>query len=370
MNHNDSKPTEKPLVQAATEKPARLFFADHLRAFLVILVVLHHAAWVQSGYSFYDWEPALDGSLSSLLMVLFMLFNQAWFMGALFFLAGYFTPGSYDRKGANSFLRGRLIRLGIPLLVFVFVLHPPLIYWAEQQSEVGPRSLLNYLETGQMWFVAILLIFSFAYAAWRKLTENRASSPPSESSPPGYVAMGIFVLVLALATYLLRVIIPLERYPYPQYISFFVLSTVAYRRDWLRSIPNSTGVVGLVIALAASLVLFPIAWLSGQHQGNGTWQSAVYALWDSTFAVGMLLGAITLFRRRFNGQGRFGPFLAQHSYAVYILHLHVIVGVVVMLGGTGLPVFLKFILVSIIGVPLSFAVAYLVRKIPGVARVV
>jgi glucan biosynthesis protein C len=84
----------------------------------------------------------------------------------------------------------------------------------------------------------------------------------------------------------------------------------------------------------------------------------------------MLLGAITLFRRRFNGQSRFGRFLAQHSYAVYILHMHAVVWVWAMLGGIGLPMFLKFILVSIIGVPLSFAVAYLVRKIPGVARVV
>ena len=70
-----------------------------------------------------------------------------------------------------------------------------------------------------------------------------------------------------------------------------VLGTVAYRQDWLRTIPNSRGVVGLVIAVAVSLVLFPISWLSGQYQGNGTWQSAVYALWESTFAVGILLGA-------------------------------------------------------------------------------
>jgi glucan biosynthesis protein C len=33
-------------------------------------------------------------------------------------IAGYFTPGSHNRKGAGPFLRDRLVRLGIPLLIY------------------------------------------------------------------------------------------------------------------------------------------------------------------------------------------------------------------------------------------------------------
>ena len=81
-------------------KNYRLFFADHLRAALVILVVLHHVAMVYGGIQpFYYLEP--PASLPAFLVPLvFVLLNQGWFMGALFLLAGYFTPGSYDRKGA------------------------------------------------------------------------------------------------------------------------------------------------------------------------------------------------------------------------------------------------------------------------------
>ncbi|MCB0110309.1 MAG: acyltransferase family protein, partial [Caldilineaceae bacterium] len=96
-------------------KTARLFFIDHLRAALVILVVLHHVAVIYGeGTAFYYVDPANRESLTSLLLVVFALANQAWFMGALFLLAGYFTPGSYDRKGAGAFLKDRLLRLGIP----------------------------------------------------------------------------------------------------------------------------------------------------------------------------------------------------------------------------------------------------------------
>jgi hypothetical protein len=53
-----------------------------------------------------------------------MLMNQAFFMGCFFLLAGFFTPGSYDRKGGRSFLADRLLRLGVPLLIYEFVLGP------------------------------------------------------------------------------------------------------------------------------------------------------------------------------------------------------------------------------------------------------
>ncbi len=40
-------------------------------------------------------------------------------MGFFFLLAGYFTPGSYDREGGASFLRDRLITVALyPLLKF------------------------------------------------------------------------------------------------------------------------------------------------------------------------------------------------------------------------------------------------------------
>jgi len=51
----------------------------------------------------------------------FLALNQAYFMGFFFLIAGYFTPGALDRKGAGRFARDRLVRLGIPLLLFVIV---------------------------------------------------------------------------------------------------------------------------------------------------------------------------------------------------------------------------------------------------------
>jgi glucan biosynthesis protein C len=395
--------TEKTSAQAATGKTSRLFFVDHLRAALVILVVLHHLALVYGGIPpFYYFEPPTDDPLAGLLALVFVLFNQAWFMGAFFLLAGYFTPGSYDRKGPGSFLKDRLLRLGIPIILFIFVLSPisSIGYYLMPASLTGITTPLTWqayphlLGLGPLWFVAMLLIFSFGYAVWRRLTRNRTSSSMSESSLPSYLRIGIFILALALLNYLVRIIVPLGQqvslvvdflsFPtiayLPQYLGFFVLGTVAYRHDWFRTLPRSMGIVGFVIAVGAAVALFPIAFISlliaienASRQlppfGYGTWQSAVYALWDSTFAVGMCMGLIPLFRRFFNKESRFGRFLSQHSYTVYIIHIPIIVFLAFVLRGINLENLLKFGLVAAIVVPTCFAVAYIVREMPGASRI-
>ena len=405
-NKEGLQPTEKSPVMAEVWKTTRLFFVDHLRAALVILVVLHHVALVYGAAesSFYYFEPPFTDPLAYLVLLVFVLFNQGWFMGALFLIAGYFTPASYDRKGPGSFLKGRLIRLGIPVLFFIFVLNPiaSIGYWQMPVEMTGITSPLTWraypflLGLGVAWFIALLLIFSLGYIVWRLLTRNRATSSASQSSTPGYLGIVIFVLALALVSYLARIIVPLGKpvslfvyflsFPtiayLPQYLLFFIVGTVAYRRDWFRTTPGSMGIVGFVTALVATVILFPLAF-SGQMfslqftpeiftnlQGNGTWQSAAYALWDSIFAVGMFLAALTFFRRFFNQDSKFGRFLAQQSYAVYLIHIPIVVFIGVALKGLQLGALLKFSIVAIIAVPVCFVVAYVLRKIPGVSKVI
>ena len=393
MDHNSVQPAEKSPGQSVAGKTPRLFFIDHLRAALVILVILHHVAIVYGeGVTFYYVEPPNRDTLTYLILVVFILVNQAWFMGALFLLAGYFTPGSYERKGPGSFLKDRLLRLGIPIIIWIFVLNPISsigLYLEPDPRITDPLTWQAYpylLRLGPLWFVAMLLIFSSGYGAWRMLTRNQTLSSMSKSPLPSYLDIGIFILALALGSYLIRIIVPIGqiftlfvdvlRFPsiayILQYLSFFVLGIVAYRNNWLRALPTSMGVAGFVIAVVTFVLLFPLALFGSpdrQFMGNGSWQSAVYALWDSIFAVGMCLGMITLFRRFFNGQGRFGRFLSQHSYTVYIIHSPIIVFVAVALQGIDLENFLKFGLVTVIVVPTSFAVAYIIRRIPLVSRI-
>ena len=376
----------------AAEPNSRLLFIDSLRTGLITLVVLHHVAVVYGAFTpFYYVEPPIN-----LVLLVFGLINQSWFMGALFLLSGYFTPGSFGRKGPGFFLKDRLLRLGIPLIIFIFVLSPlaSIGYWQMPASLTGITTPLTWkayphlLGMGPLWFAAMLLIFDFGYAAWRKLTKNRTSYSMGKSSLPNCLLIGVFILALALVSYLARIVVPMGKevldFPtlcyLPQYFSLFVLGTVASRHNWFRTLHSSMGLVGFVTALVAGVLLFPLAFSGhlfsleltpalANSLGNGHWQSAVYTLWDSTFAVGICLGVITLFRRFFDGQGRFGRFLSQHSYTVYVIHIPIVVFLGVALKGIELENLLKFGMASVIAVPTCFAVAYIVRKIPLASRI-
>ena len=132
---------------ASTGNRSRLFFIDHMRVLLAVLVVLHHVAMVYgASIPFYYMEPPFTDPLAFLVFLIFALLNQSWFMGAFFLLAGYFAPGSYDRKGPGSFLTGKLVRLGIPLVLYYFVLNPiaEVGFWLMPSSLTGITNPLTW----------------------------------------------------------------------------------------------------------------------------------------------------------------------------------------------------------------------------------
>ena len=83
----------------------------------------------------------------------------------------------------------------------------------------------------------------------------------------------------------------------------------------------------------------------------------------------MCLGSITIFRRFLNGQGRLGTFLSQHSYAVYVIHIPIVVYLAYVLRAIELTTIVKASLAAVIIVPACFIVAYLVRRLPLATRV-
>ena len=66
----------------------------------------------------------------------------------------------------------------------------------------------------------------------------------------------------------------------PQYLSFFCIGILASRGNWFRTIPGSMGKWGFVTAVIVTFTLFIAALVDPPALlGNGTWQSAAYALW-------------------------------------------------------------------------------------------
>ena len=366
----------------------RLFFIDNLRIALISLVVLHHLSVIYAAnVGFYYVEPTKN-VMAIIVLALFQLINQAYFMGLFFFLAGYFTPESFDRKGTGLYLKDRLMHLGIPLLIYIFVMNPVASLGVYQMpSELTgitePLSWARYpgmLAIGPFWFVVMLIVFCLIYTLWRLFTKNKHILRKS-FAPPKFGIIIIFIVALAAVSYLIRIVVPISHpvlhFPslayLPQYASFFVLGIIANRNNWLGIIPDKFGKTGFIAAMV-SLILFIIAMSprfgSGSaFIGDGTIQSGIYALWDSIFAVGIGLWLITLFRKHYNFQWKFCKLLSQGAFTVYLIHCPVIVMMALLMRDVTIMPLLKFLLMACICVPLCFALAYLIRKIPKADKI-
>ncbi len=379
----------------------RVFALDNLRAALVVLVVVHHVALVYSAFAPFYWvEPPVANPAAFLILGLFVLFNQAWFMSALFFIAGYFTPDSYDHKGARSFVNGRLLRLGVPLVIGMLVIEPIarigfFLLPSQLTGITAPLSWAAYPEMiglGPLWFVAMLLVFSLFYALWRQLIGKSAPRGERRSPTPWEVRLG--VLALALVAYFWRMLVPIGQdvsfygnmlsFPtiayLPHYILMFIVGILAKRNRWLPGVRKEQAWEGVIASVIATIVLLPWA-ISGsffllgfspgaEFTGHGTWQSALYALWDATLAVGLLTAVLALFTGLLNHEGPVWRFFARQSYATYLTHIVVVTFLAYGLSGLQWPALVKFVLLAVIAVPLSFGLSYVIRLIPGVKRIV
>jgi glucans biosynthesis protein C len=159
-----------PTASVAVAQPKtaeRLFFVDNIRIFLTILVILHHLTVIYAGTGSWIYNEGRQDSLAAALGDWFCSVNQSYFMGLFLFISAYFIPGAYDRKGAGRFLKDRLIRLGIPLVLYGWTIRPVWIFiqWRVDGSFwkwYTGQYFRNYgiIGGGPLWFIEILLIFA------------------------------------------------------------------------------------------------------------------------------------------------------------------------------------------------------------------
>ncbi|MDF5757234.1 acyltransferase family protein [Spongiactinospora sp. TRM90649] len=361
---------------------SRLRYVDNLRVALTALVVVHHVAVTYGGIdAWYYFEPAEDAS--GRLLDLMVALDQAFFMGLFFLISGYFTPGALDRKGGRAFFRDRLLRLGVPLLVFLVVLRPLVNFnaYPAVRAATGLPDVpywLFYLLTwdpGPMWFVEVLLVFSAIYVVYRARGRRSPAGPAATPRAPGLRAVALFTLALAVATFLWRFLVPVGLYVpvlglptpayLPQYAAMFAVGVAAHRRGWLEALPRRAGWAGFAVAGVVTPLLAPFA----LGRAPGVWQSLALSTWEAVFAVGVSVGLLALFRERLDRQGPVSGFLSRHAYTVYFVHPVVLVGLSLALAGFQAAAIWKFALVCLLALPLCWGFAYLVRSLPYAKRV-
>ncbi|MCX6094427.1 MAG: acyltransferase family protein [Candidatus Bipolaricaulota bacterium] len=347
----------------------RLFCLDNLRVALTMLLVAHHVgqAYGPTGGA---W-PIQEASRAAILGPLFTI-DRSFFMSLFFLISGFFSAASYDAKGGRAFVRSRLLRLGLPVLVWALLMIPLQIFVF---GAPGGGAKAWPIDVGHLWFLEHLLLFSLVYALWRRIRGSRTPAVVTEARPPRTLAILIFALLLAPVSGVIRIPFPIDRWVYvlgffrvafadvPRDLAFFVLGLVAYRRQWLSGFSSRAGRAWLAVAvlLAALIAVYDLGLHDIVPIGEPVW-GILYVAWESIFCCAACIGLLVLFRDRVTAHGRLARALSQSQYAAYIVHVPVILAFQCTALQLTLPPLAKFVLVTIVSIPATFAVACAVRR--------
>jgi hypothetical protein len=376
-----------PPQASAAPARERLLYLDNLRAFLTGLVICHHSAVALGGPgSWYYVLPPPPGSAAPALLTLFTAVNQSFFMSLFFAISAYVTPASYDAKGPRAFLRDRFARLGIPLVVYFLVLNPLLVFLVVRLQGRTTDGLFAFLGRyyrstvgpGPLWFVLALLVFGSIYAGWRvasRLERERTGTRPF----PGTRTILGFVLAIGILAFVVRLFFPtgwnilgLQLGYFPLYIAFFVFGIRAHGNDWLARLDRTQVRFWGRAAWIASAAFLVAVFLGGGPDtvsGGMNLAALAYAMWEPWLCVAIGLWLLVLFRERFATQGALARHVTRSAYTAYVIHPFLVVCGTALVARLAVDPLLRFPVLCGLAVISTFALSDVVRRIPGLARI-
>jgi surface polysaccharide O-acyltransferase-like enzyme len=376
-----------PASTIPDQTKSKIVYIDHLKVALTALVVLHHACvtYGAPGGWYYSEKTTLPGALIA--MTVFVATNQAYFMGFFFFLSALFIPPSFHKKGAAIFIKDRLVRLGIPLVFYSFILSPVmnyLVYYYAGEHHITFFQFCsgydNWVSFGVLWFVVALLLFTFMYILFRRAN-------PIIRRIPSVNEILFFAAGIGVVSFLVRLVFPVgwvldpvgfQLGHFPQYIALFIFGIMASNSHWLGQLTygshrKSTRIATLLVAVGLPVIFVikrslgnPVEWFSGGFH----LESILYAFWEQLTGFAIVTALLCYGKQYWNTPSPFLKQLSRCAFAVYILHPFILIVLSLAIKNWSVDPALKLLIVAPAGLAGSFLLGFIAVKIPGVSRIV
>lgn len=368
---------------------------NNLRALAIVMVVSFHSLLAylatQPSVSEPFWQPPYHWIGIPILdherwfgFDLFSAFNYMTLMPLMFLLSGLFLLPSLTRRGGGSFMHGRLVRLGLPL-VFGLLFLMPLAYYpvyrlsSSHPSIAGFRSdwlALPVWPSGPLWFLEALLTFNLIAGAVYLVVPGSAElfARISTISAASGIRSFVVFLVFAAASYIPLAFVfgpwnwlyfgPLGVQPdrVLLYGVFFFAGVVIGARGLQNRLLGKDGSLARfwhvwLCAAAASFLLWAIC-MAPLRQGQGGFLLCLLAY----FTVALLVTCaclcyISFFLRFATGRSVAFDSLSKNAYGIYVVHYVFVVWLQYLMLDTSLPALAKGTTVFIGTLILSWAVA-------------
>ncbi|MBR1136317.1 acyltransferase family protein [Bradyrhizobium sp.] len=384
-----------PNLQQAETVAGRIVALDRARTFITLSVVLYHSA---INYTYFGQG---GDRMHWLGFDLIALFNDSYFMSCMFFISGLFVPASLARRGPSDYVGRRALRLGVPYIVSIFVIMPIAYYryyvaedhfttvWWRMISE-GPWP------SGSAWFLGVLLAFDAAAAlSWAMAPQliGRLGRWPAALLRRPLLGFAVFLLV-ANAAYLPPHLwfgdgvwfmpghfpLPLQASRSLLYPVFFMAGVAmgaaglttgpfaaqgALVQRWPVWFGLSYGCYGLILFLAYA----HHNWIA-DFDSPPLWWRAAYGMAVASFCASMAFAVPTLFLRWRSVPLALMDRMQPSAYGIYLLHFLPLLWLQYLVYVPAWPAAVKFAIVLVGTLSVSWLAAALLRRLPLVARVI
>lgn len=340
----------------------RIYFLDHLRTFLIFLVVLVHAGVVyeSSGIGAIFW--IVDDPATNDLVGIINLILDIFVMPTLFFISGYLAAQSLKNKSRREFLGTRFERLMVPWCVAVVTLMPlykVIFLYSRGLPQETWTSYFHFsngiLSQSWLWFLPVLFLFDLVYV----LLASVNLVPARMSFKLGVVAAFVISLGSSIAMDMLNAhgwtksaLLDFQNERLLIYFMMFLLGSLGFRQNVFASQPKSKRLYIFVnatawIPISVYIVLLIIRLLNPDFvMLSPVVDSFVLRLSFCLSLLCLVYATIETFRFYADRPGRIWNDLNRNSYYVYIIHVIVLGGIALVMLDTTLPSLLKYLILA------------------------
>lgn len=349
----------------------RVYFLDHLRTFLIFLVIVLHAGMTyERGFDMF-WIVDDSAKCDSLAWV--RTYIDLFVMFVMFFISGYFIPNSLKNKTNREFLTSKIKRILLPWIVAVFTLIPaykiiflysrglPQEEWFSyfhifQRAGTDLTFFANNPAQNWLWFLPTLFVFQVVYWVLAKVNLLKIKFSLKTAVAVTFViglAYNLVISQLGLKGWHHSYFLEFQRERLLVYFMLFLLGSLCNKlKVFESSSKNIKYLIAAVLVLIPSLVIFKTVALNmfynliepGRNHFliSDLMDRTVYYVTALSSIFGFLYILIYSFRTLFDKPNKLMAELNKNSYSVYIIHMIVIGFVALAMLNLNLPALVKY----------------------------
>jgi glucans biosynthesis protein C len=371
-----------PLSPSLAAGRVRRYDIDNLKVVLTVGVIVTHAILTYADLGSWFYQEKNLGDVAAIALTLPVVIGALFAMGLFFLLAGLFAPAALQRKGTKRFIIDRCVRLGSPVIAYIVVVTPfvnVLVDKVENRRAItfgAWRYQVKRLDTGPVWFVAVLLLFSVLYAGLRQVRP----APSSSGQPLKGRWLVALALIIGAASFLVRLKFAMNSaqtmnvhlFQWPQHICLFWLGVRAGEAGWLDPIADRLRRRCGCIAIAGVACLPVLMAVGGAFKegatdtafsGGWTWQAAGTALLEGALALSFAIWVLGWFAARWSGTGPLAQRLAAAAYQAFLLQTPILVCLALALRRLRAAPEVRLLILAPTSVAVAFGIGVLIRAV-------